>query len=419
LGHELGYTKLELIHTEWIHHIWTAKRNESLQAFRGSYKTTSILIVGVIWYLLFNPNARILIAREEGKNARKTLNTIRQQYRKPILHKIYKEMYGIDFKLIKDTDTSITLPLKTSSTPEGNIEVAGLDWSVTGSHYDRIHCDDIITINDRWSNAKRERTKRFVYELSNIIEPDGITTYSGTPWHRDDAWTILPKPKKYSIYDLRLPDITPEVINERKRIITPSLFACNYELKHIADEESLFPDPQWGEWKITGTARAHLDAKYKGKHTMALTMLYKDGEKIHAYGKLWTQNIEDKYDDIVNILKLNKIGTLYLEENADKGLSATQFRNRGIPVTSYHEKMNKHVKITGYLYKFFKDILWAPQTDNEYMNQIVDYQEGQEPDDAPDSAASCLREMGFAGVDVIAEDFSVQVNPQDMYDDRY
>jgi hypothetical protein len=39
---------------------------------------------------------------------------------------------------------------------------------------------------------------------------------------------------------------------------------------------------------------------------------------------------------------------------------------------------------------------WAPDTDEEYMNQILDYREGSEPDDAPDSAASLFTE-GFPG----------------------
>jgi len=38
------------------------------------------------------------------------------------------------------------------------------------------------------------------------------------------------------------------------------------------------------------------------------------------------------------------------------------------------------------------EIIWDSETDDEYMGQIVDWQEGAEPDDAPDSAASLLRE---------------------------
>ena len=49
--------------------------------------------------------------------------------------------------------------------------------------------------------------------------------------------------------------------------------------------------------------------------------------------------------------------------------------------------MNKYVKITTHLYKHWKSIYWF-DTDPEYLNQILDYTEDAEHDDAPDSAAS-------------------------------
>jgi hypothetical protein len=60
-----------------------------------------------------------------------------------------------------------------------------------------------------------------------------------------------------------------------------------------------------------------------------------------------------------------------------------------------NESTNKHVKILANLKSQWNNILWANDCQAEYMNQILDYQEGQEPDDAPDSAASCIRMMGI------------------------
>jgi hypothetical protein len=54
--------------------------------------------------------------------------------------------------------------------------------------------------------------------------------------------------------------------------------------------------------------------------------------------------------------------------------------------------MNKHIKIIthGYENGFWDLIDWDPdETDDEYMSQVLDYTEGQEPDDAPDSL-SCV-----------------------------
>ncbi len=416
----LGYDKLEPIHSHWIKHIWLSNKDSSIQAFRGSYKTSAIVIVGTIWYLLFNPEARILLVREEGKIAKKVLLAIRQMYKRPPLQRIYREMYGIkNLSFTKETEISITLPLKRRSTPEGNIEVMGLDWSATGNHYDRIHPDDIITIRDRISAPKRELTARFIGESINLIDPGGVRSWSGTPWHKGDGWKLLPTPIKYSIHNLKLSEFTPEVIQKKRtdRGMTTSLFAANYELQHIASEDSLFDDPRYGEWKITGTAQSQLDSKYKGKDTMALTLMYRgEGEDIHGYGKLWTSNVISKYDEIASIWKMNKVGTMHIEYNSDKGLASIELSKKGVLTEDYDENQNKHVKIVGYLHKFWKNIKWAPQTDNEYLNQITDYAEGQEPDDAADSAASCLKRMGFIGVEVIEEDFSVSPDPNYLYE---
>ena len=64
--------------------------------------------------------------------------------------------------------------------------------------------------------------------------------------------------------------------------------------------------------------------------------------------------------------------------------------------------MNKYVKITTHLYKHWKSIYWF-DTDPEYLNQILDYTEDAEHDDAPDSAASLCRKI-FNGAKVITYD---------------
>ena len=66
-------------------------------------------------------------------------------------------------------------------------------------------------------------------------------------------------------------------------------------------------------------------------------------------------------------------------------------KKQGIRAYTYHESMNKHIKITTYLLKIWDDIVFVDGTDEEYINQICDYNEQAEHDDAPDSAASLAR----------------------------
>ena len=53
--------------------------------------------------------------------------------------------------------------------------------------------------------------------------------------------------------------------------------------------------------------------------------------------------------------------------------------------------MNKFLKITSYLKAVWKDVVFVAGTDPEYINQICEYNENADHDDAPDSAASIVR----------------------------
>jgi hypothetical protein len=80
-----------------------------------------------------------------------------------------------------------------------------------------------------------------------------------------------------------------------------------------------------------------------------------------------------------------------VEANADKGACAKSLKKRGLNAVSYTESMNKTAKIATYLYHAWRYIEWVPETQDDYLEQILDWKEGVEPDDAPDSAASLFR----------------------------
>ena len=85
---------------------------------------------------------------------------------------------------------------------------------------------------------------------------------------------------------------------------------------------------------------------------------------------------------------------MFLETNADKGYASRDLGNMGMLTSNYSESENKHVKIIQNLKYHWDNILWHENTDPEYMAQILDYIEGQSPDDCADSAASCIRQSG-------------------------
>jgi hypothetical protein len=414
MGTLCGKTKLSLLHDKWVKKVWYSIDHESLQGHRGSYKTTGITEMGSLVWLLFNPNDRIAIIRKPYTEAAKTLAAIREYFKLEAVQALFYYAHGVYPKFTKQKENSLRFNFKTDITREGSIDAYGVDGSLTGNHYDKIILDDFITPKDRLSKAEREKTKLAVMEiLANIIDPGKQCMFIGTPWHKDDAWGCVPEPDIYPVDSTGI--LSPEQIAEKKKRTTSSLYAANYDLKHIANEDAIFTDPmfvKW-EWNNGNKVMAHLDCKYSGTDTNALTIMNKrkDG-RIQCVGWVFEENIKEKYDWVIERLRKYRVNSsLLLEENSDKGFVKDAFVDRGTRAKNYHEGMKKHVKIVTYLKDEWPDLVWddkmieddkpRPNLDPkeneamiEYMTQITDYQEGQEPDDAPDSAASLLRE-GF------------------------
>ena len=386
IGDMLGYDKLLPIHRQWIIDCWT-QNNYVLQAHRNSYKTTAVLVVGAIWYLLLNPDTSILIVRKDFESATAILSEITKHYRtNEALINLYLNAYGKE-PIERLRQDSLLLSTKEKVDARSSIEVVSIGGTITGKHYDKVFTDDIVTIRDRTSKAERETTKLFVNELFNIPVPGGTITHTGTPWHPEDAFSILPKADRYPIGhpDLVIPEFTPEFVGQLKKAMTSSLWAANYELVHIADEGRIFSNPNYADWpkQLITRVNAYCDPAYKGDNCTALAMIAETIEKkYYVRGWVWRKDIADLYQTIVDLLKLWKCGTMWVESNADKGYSARDFMRLWPATVEINESTNKHIKIIANLKPAWDKLLFATDCQSEFVNQILDYQEGQEPDDA-------------------------------------
>lgn len=68
-----------------------------------------------------------------------------------------------------------------------------------------------------------------------------------------------------------------------------------------------------------------------------------------------------------------------------------KIRDIWLVVVTYWEDMNKFLKIATYLKKVWRDVVFVNGTDEEYIQQICEYNEEAEHDDAPDSLSSIVR----------------------------
>lgn len=175
----------------------------------------------------------------------------------------------------------------------------------------------------------------------------------------------------------------------------PSLFAANYELRHIASGSALFGEAPtfFDDPALLHGGIAHIDASYGGDDYTAFTMAKRVGGVIYMFGRMWQGHVDTKIDLCITECRRLRCSPLLLETNGDKGYLAREIRSRGMEVVPYAEKMNKYQKISTFLRKWWKSIVWLRGTDPEYLTQIQEYNEDAEHDDAPDSAACLCRKL--------------------------
>ncbi len=394
MGRRLGYTLLtDRLHGPWMQEIIWGKDDMTLQAHRGSYKT-SCLEVAITNMMMMRRFENIIFLRKTDNDVAEVLQAVREMLLHPLTQAMCQVLTGKPLELYKATNKKITTSLYARAGGAPQLLGIGLGGSLTGKHADIIITDDIVNRLDRQSKAERERTKQIYQELQNLRNPGGRIINTGTPWHKEDAFSLMPPPKKFDCYTTGL--LTDDQIEDLRGNMSPSLFAANYELKHIASEGALFqtsrPIEDAADKLRDGIA--HIDAGYGGEDGTAFTCCQKIGDTIYLYGRLWEETHVDTVLDAA-IAEAGRLmcGPIYCELNGDKGYLGKEIRNRDGYAFGYTESQNKYIKISTYLKKWWKNIVFVKGTDPKYIEQIMDYSDAAEHDDAPDSAACCCRVM--------------------------
>lgn len=389
IGHWVGFKDLTDIHNTWLTDFLHRKDDQTLQGHRGSFKTTTLSLFLAI-HAITNPNETVLFFRKTGGDVAEVIRQAGNILKAGCMGYIVQVLYSKPLTLIKESSGTIQTNLTTSIRGSSQIEGLGIGTSITGKHADIVVTDDIVNVNDRTSQAERDRTKRAYMELQNIKNRGGRFINTGTPWHKNDAFTLMPNPVKWDCYHSGL--MSTAQIEAVKSHMTASLFAANYELRHIAAEDVIFDKPQTGgDPAMVEQGIPHIDAAYHGEDYTAFTIANKIDGKYYVYGRMWRKHIDDVEDEIIRLRKAFNAGKIHCEDNGDKGYLAKSLRNKGERVSPYHESMNKYLKITSWLKDVWKDVIFVKGTDPEYIEQICDYNEDAEHDDAPDSLASLIR----------------------------
>ena len=404
LGRALGYTAFrDDLHGGWIKRMVTAEDDMTLQAHRGSYKTTC-LCVAIALLMIWHPDRNIIFLRKTDSDIAEVVKTVKRILCADIMGDIYHALTGGQLAIQRDNSSEITLNIYTAPRGAAQLLGIGIGGSITGKHSDIIITDDIVNLKDRISRAERERTKAVYMELQNIRNPGGRFINTGTPWHKEDAFELMPEPEMWDCYHTGMLD--EQQLDDLRQSMSPSLFAANYELRHIASENALFTTaPRFTDDEaLLRDGVAHVDAAYGGEDSTAFTCGRRRGDTLYLYGRMWHGHVDTVLDVIISECKRLRCGPIMCESNADKNFLAKEIQRRGYKARTYTESENKYMKISTYLRKWWGNIVWLEGTDRDYLAEIMDYTEDAEHDDSPDSAAVMCRWLdrrsgsGYGGI---------------------
>ncbi len=382
----------DALHGAWMREMLLGTEDMTLLAHRGSYKTTCLSFAMAAMLMAF-PYRNIIFMRKTDEDVTEVIRQVKLLLRTDAMRHLSSLIYGAPVEVLK-TDM-FTIQLNCYAALRGAAQLIGLGTggSLTGKHADIVITDDIVNLHDRTSAAERSRIRGVYQELQNIRNPGGRILNTGTPWHPEDAISLMPNIRRCDCYHSGL--LSEEEILRLRGAMSPSLFAANYELRHIASEGALFGTcpPSDGDAGLLRDGVAHVDAAYGGEDFTALTCGKLVGDRLLLYGRLWQKHVDLVMDEIIAECDRLLCGPILCETNGDKGYVARELRARGAMVRPYAETMNKHVKIATWLRKWWPRVLFVQGTDRAYIDQILDYTAASAHDDAPDSAACLIRAL--------------------------
>ncbi len=393
LAHALGYPDMtEELHGAWMRLMLDNSEDMTLQAHRGSFKTTCLCVV-IALLMVLERSKNIIFLRKTDNDVVEVVKQVRRIIESDVFQQMIFALCGCGVDIIRSNSTELTTSAYCAPRGAAQLLGIGIGGSLTGKHADIVITDDIVNLRDRVSAAERERTKAAYQELQNVKNRGGRIINTGTPWHKEDAFAIMPPPIVYDCYSTGL--IDADKLDQLRRSMSPSLFAANYELRHIAAENALFDTPPvyTDDARMLRDGIAHIDAAYGGEDFTVLTCGKRVGDKIYMFGRMWHKHVDVCVDAAIAEAQRLMCAPIYCEDNGDKGYLAKEIRAKGAQCRVYHESTNKYLKISTYLRKWWQAVIWLDSTDKDYLAQIMDYTEDAEHDDAPDSAASLVRKL--------------------------
>ena len=137
----LGFDKLGALHNNWIKEMVKGKEDHTLQASRGTYKTTCVSIALALIIILL-PNKRTAFFRKTDSDTREIIKQVQKILLDPHTQYFVQQIYGVNLMLATQNTSEVTTNLTTDIRGTSQLTGLGIGGSVTGKHFDFIFTDE-------------------------------------------------------------------------------------------------------------------------------------------------------------------------------------------------------------------------------------------------------------------------------------
>lgn len=178
---------------EW----WTSPKASSHQLvlLPRDHQKSAMIAYRVAWHITRNPETTILYVSATANLAEKQLKFIKDILTSDVYRRYWPEMVNVDEgKRERWTNTEISVDhpkRKLEGVRDPTVFTAGLTTSITGMHCNVAVLDDVVVIENAYTQDGREKVKTLYSLLASIETTDAQEWVVGTRYHPSDLYGEL------------------------------------------------------------------------------------------------------------------------------------------------------------------------------------------------------------------------------------
>jgi len=219
---------------------------------RGSFKSAVFDVALVCWMIACDPNIRICVCSETGKQAKKFVKQAMQ-----IIDSLwFRDRFGVHkgHSWKEGSGEFVSAQRTALHVKEPTLLAAGAGEVWTGSHWDLVVMDDVVSQENTKTIEGIESMWHWFGEMMAQLDPGCRLLMIGTLHHFADLYCRILKNKQMrdlfetSIHSWKNPDgtlffpnrLTHAFIEQQRALLPPRQFACYYENQPTTDDEKIF-----------------------------------------------------------------------------------------------------------------------------------------------------------------------------------